>query len=462
MRRPSSLQGRLSLFVGLGVALLWIAAAALTAEVVNRRMAAVFDSALQEAAQRILPLAAVDIFDRGDDGSTRRIAPLRPHDELLTYVVRDGGGRVLMTSHNADPADFPPFRAIGFQQTAKHRLYYDAALRGSLTIAAAEPLSYRADAAQKVWFQLAVPLLILVPLSLVGIWFAVHRTVRPLALFGEALATRGAGDLTPIPAEGLPDEIVPVAAAVNGLLGRLRRTLGAERSFTANAAHELRTPLAAALARLQRLAAETRDETARRKVGEVEVVLKRLARLSEKLMQLARAEGGRLRTEAPSDMRPILHMVIDDFQRSDGLERIEATLPDRPVPSDIDPDAFAILARNLIENALRHGSAATPVQVALTPAGLLRITNAGPVVPAQILAQLTAAFERGGAVAPGSGLGLSIVKAIAEGVGGSLSLSSPVPGGEDGFEASFALPATRSRHGTDTSSLSISGSGGPK
>ncbi len=461
MSWPASLQGRLALAVGLGVTLLWLATAGLTAEVVNRRIAAVFDSALQEAAQRILPLAAVDILEREDDGSIRRIAPLRPHDELLTYVVRDDRGRMLMTSHNAVPAEFPPFTGIGFKQTATQRIYYDSALRGSLTIAVAEPLSYRAEAARKVWIQLAVPLLILIPLSLVGIWAIVRRTVRPVARFGEALATRGGADLTPVPAEGLPAEVVPVATAVNGLLGRLRRTLEAERSFTANAAHELRTPLAAALARLQRLAAETRDEAASRKAGEVEVILKRLARLSEKLMQLARAEGGRLRTGAPADLRPILQMVIDDVRRAEAPERLEVAMPDRPALSDIDPDVFAILARNLIENALLHGAAGTPVRVALTPEGLFRVTNAGAIVPAPVLDQLTAPFERGGAMAPGSGLGLSIVKAIAEGAGGSLALASPAPGRADGFDVSFLLPAMRPGQGAAPQSPSTASSGGP-
>lgn len=219
-------------------------------------------------------------------------------------------------------------------------------------------------------------------------------------------------------------------------------------------------PLAAALARLQRLAAETRDEAASRKAVEVEVILKRLARLSEKLMQLVRAEGGRLRTETPTDVRPILQMVIDDFWRSDGSDRIEAALPDRPVISDVAPDVFAILVRDLIETALRHGLVGSPVQVALMPNGLFRVTNADPAVPAPVLDQLTAPFERGGTVARGSGLGLPIVKAIAEGAGGSLSLSSPSPGRADGFEASFVMPAAPPCPSTGTSSRFIAGSGG--
>ncbi|MFC2967117.1 HAMP domain-containing sensor histidine kinase [Acidimangrovimonas pyrenivorans] len=439
MRLPRSLHGRLALFAGLGLTLLWVVTATITAEIVNRRMASVLDSALTETAQRILPLAVLDIVGREEEGISQHMAQLRPHDELLTYLVRDRQGRILIRSHNADPADFPPYGAAGFSQTATHRLYSDSALRGAVTVTVAEPLSYRAAAARQIRMQLAIPLLILVPLSLLGIWALVRATLRPVTRFGASIATRGAGDLTPVPAEGLPDEIAPVAAAVNQLLDRLRRALEAERSFTANAAHELRTPVAAALAQAQRLIAEAGDSPAGRRAAEIEATLKRLTRLSEKLMQLAKAEGGRLRSAEAQDLRPILRLVVEEAGR-DAPGRIALTLPETPLPAPIDADAFAILARNLIENALRHGDAAAPVEVTLQAQGFLKVVNAGPVVPPETLARLTARFARGTSAADGSGLGLSIARAIAEGVQGSLDLRSPAAGRGDGFEALVRLP----------------------
>jgi two-component system OmpR family sensor kinase len=101
----------------------------------------------------------------------------------------------------------------------------------------------------------------------------------------------------------------------------------------------------------------------------------------------------------------------------------------------IDADAFAILLRNLIENAEKHGSAGQPVDISLSADGLLRICNAGPVVPAAVLAQLTGRFVRGGSQAEGSGLGLAIAAAIAKGTGTMLHLASPATGRSDGFEA---------------------------
>ncbi len=141
------------------------------------------------------------------------------------------------------------------------------------------------------------------------------------------------------------------------------------------------------------------------RAGEIEATLKRLSRLADKLMQLARAEGGRPLADTPADLRPILSLVASDFTRAGAGARFALTLPGTPVPSRIDPDAFAILCRNLIENALRHGGPDEPVEVALTEDGLLRVQNGGPPVPADVLPRLTRRFERAAGAGEGSGLG---------------------------------------------------------
>jgi two-component system OmpR family sensor kinase len=116
------------------------------------------------------------------------------------------------------------------------------------------------------------------------------------------------------------------------------------------------------------------------------------------------------------------------------------SLPETPVLSDLDPDAFGILLRNLIENALRHGVTDGQVAITLAADGTLRVANDGPVVPPEILARLTARFERGSAGNEGSGLGLAIVAAIADRLGTNLTLHSPAAGRDQGFEVEIRLP----------------------
>jgi len=441
MRLPRSLQARLGLSVGLVLTALWVLAATVTAVIVRDELDEVFDSALRETAERILPLAVTDIVGREDEGVTQRLAPIREHDEFFTYVVRDAEGRTLLQSHAADPAAFPDYDGPGFRQTATHRLYSDAALQGTIRITVAEPLAHRASVAREIQMGLGLPLLIVLPVALAAIIWAVRLSLGPLRRFRARLESRGARDLSEVPADDLPVEIGPLADTMNSLLARLRRAFEAERSFAANAAHELRTPLAGAIAQAQRLRSETTDPTADARAAEIEVTLKRLTRLSERLMQLARAEGGRLRVDKSTDLRAVARVVAEDVGREGEPSRIALTLPDTAVMSDLDPDAFGIVCRNLVENALRHGAPHTTIDVTLTSDGRLIVANDGPTLPRATLDRLTARFERASAGTDGSGLGLAIVAAIAQRIGSPLMLESPRPGAASGFQASIRLPA---------------------
>ncbi|MDO9524563.1 MAG: ATP-binding protein [Gemmobacter sp.] len=441
MRAPRSIQARLALLIGVAVTVLWVAAASLTSTILRHEMDEVFDSALQETAQRILPLAVLDIIDREEEGISQRIADLRAHDELFTYIVRDAQGRIVLQSHAADVAMFPPYDGVGFRQTATHRLYFDAALQDSITIAIAEPLDHRKAVAREMQMGLGLPLLLVIPLCLAAIIAAVRLGFRPVLRLRDTLAMRGTRDLSPIASADLPSEVIPIAAAVNQLLARLQGAFDAERSFAANAAHELRTPLAGAIAQAQRLQAETKDQDAGRRAAEIETTLKRLTRLSEKLMQLARAEGGRLRSGQPADLRPVLSLVVADFARLASSDRIVLNISDTPVISDIDPDAFGILCRNLLENALKHGVPSSPVTVSLAADGHLSVANDGPVIAPDILPQLMTRFERGAGAGDGSGLGLAIVRTITDRAGCAFTLTSPRPGSVEGVEAVVALSA---------------------
>lgn len=436
-----SLQRRLGLGVALLVAVTWLVATACGAVVIRHELDETFDSALQETAQRLLPLAVIDITERDRSLGPRRVSPLARHEEFLTYVVRDRSGEVLLQSHDADLRVFRETPGAGFQSTATHRLYGESALNGAVIIEVAERLDHRGEATLEAALTLLLPLAALVPASLLGAWLLVRLSLRSLSGFTAAVEARGAGNLDPVPLSRLPSEIQAIGESVNQLIGRLRRVLEAERNFASNSAHELRTPLAAALAQTQRLVAETPAGPLNRRARRIEASLGQLARLSEKLLQLARAEGGGILAEGPQALAPVLRHVVDDLRRSEpGGERLQvSTPPSESHGSRLDPDVFAILARNLIENALKHGALDRPVVASLSADGLFRVVNGGRVLAPETLSRVRRRFERGETPAEGAGLGLTIADLVAAAAGASLEIRSPASGQSDGFEASVDL-----------------------
>lgn len=434
MKAPTSLQKELVYGLTVGVVLLWLVATMVSGFVVRHELDEAFDNAMQETAQRILPLAVMDVLNREDIGTLQRVASLDTRQGGFSYLVRDNHGNVLLQSAGADTTVFGPQPTQGFTTTPTHRLYGASALRDTLFLQIAEPLAHRRKAAVDAAISLLYPLLFLIPLSLLGIWLIVCFSLRGVVSYRHAIEARGAGNLSPIHTEKLPAEIAPIADAVNRLIGRLRHALETERRFTANSAHELRTPLAATLAQVQRLRHDAPEGPLQIRAAQIETSLRELSRLSEKLMQLAKAEGGGLLSEAPQDLAVLLDHVVQDQKRSAAV-RIQLTLPSSgPVLSLIDPDAFAILTRNLIENALKHGARGCAVEVSLSAQARLTVINAGVVVPAADLTQLTHRFVRGGSQAEGFGLGLAIASTIAHGVGAELTLMSPATGRTEGFE----------------------------
>lgn len=437
-----SLQRRLGVTLGVLLSILWIVAATVTALLARHAIEDVFDSALQETAQRIMPLVVTDILGREPNDTIQRLSVVRNHDELLTYIVRDKEGSLLLLSHDADPEIFPSWSGTGFSQSLTHRFYSEEALQGSVRLTIAEPLAHLNNVARNIQMGLGLPLLIFLPFALLVVVLAVRSSLAPLHQFRKLLSIRSVRDFSPLSSAGLPSEVAPVTETLNNLLNRLGAAFEAERNFAANAAHELRTPLAGAIAQAQRLQSETEDQRAQARAADIELTLKRLAGLSERLMQLARAEGGRLRLEQISDLRLVAEILTEDFRRLVGRSGVLMDLPTSPVMSDLDPDVFAIIYRNLVENALRHGIEGKSIHVSLSRDGLLSVANDCPTVPEETLTRLTDRFERADNASEGSGLGLAIVNAIAERIGSKLSLHSPIPGKESGFEVSLKLPVS--------------------
>lgn len=445
MRHPS-LTRQLIWTLGVGAAVLWLVAALLTMVTLRARLDEAFDSGLQETAERLLPLAVDGFreqFREADEGDDTHEVPLYSDTagEFLVYQVRRADGALLLRSHDAPLQPFDTPLVHGISGAGPWRVYTLGTADGGFFIQVAENASHRAESLGGSVATLVLPIGLLVPLSALGIFFAVRRGLRPVARFAQEIGTREATNLAPIGAAALPSELLPIATAVDDLILRVRLALDAERSFAANSAHELRTPIAGALAQTQRLIAELEGSSALPRARQVEASLVRLRQLSEKLLQLSRAEAGIAAVSDPVDLLPALKIVVEDARR--GMSDPSRLLLDLPpqLRARIDLDAFGIVLRNLLDNAQRHGAPGGRILVSVEAPATLTVTNSGPIVPPDKLAALTQRFVRGHTSAEGSGLGLAIVETIVTQAGGKLQLLSPVPGQEDGFYARMTLPS---------------------
>ncbi len=446
--RPS-LARRLALGLVAAVALAWLAAAAAGAWVIRRELGEALDGALQETAQRLLPLALDTLItleaDAGADEEgrgqrVRRAARVAEHAERVVYQLRDAEGRLLLRSHEAPEAPFSAPLARGFAEAGGLRLYTEPAISETLFLQVAEPLGHRRDAALWASFLLLAPLLALLPALILLARRVVRWTLRPVEALAAEIAVRDEHRLEPLGWPDLPQELAPIAASVDRLLARLGSALASERAFARAGAHELRTPLAGALAQTQRLAAELGPGPVRDRVLRIEAALLRLRRLVEQVLDLTRAERQASRPSSAARLGPVLQLVLDDLARA-GLPVGRVAIAGDPgaLAGRIDPDAFALILRNLLENALRHGDPRAPVELAIEPPGRLAVRNQGPPLPAALLADASSPVEpsaRGGA-----GLGLLIARTAAARSGARLEFVSPLPGAAFGVEARIALPA---------------------
>ena len=449
MKRRGSIALNLALGLSLMTAVLWVGAASIAVGVLRHELNEAYDDSLRQSALRLLPLAIHDIHEPWErrlpvvGGSSGFPAPDEDlDDESFTYFVRNAAGEVVLRDEDvADDAGIEA-PAAGYGEWQGQRTYSLTDARSGYGIVIVEASKRREGAISDSVAGLAWPLAALLPLIGLGIWFAMRLALRPLIALRDDIARRDGRNLEPLSADGHPVELAPIADAVAGLLERLKSAMDMERSFAARSAHELRTPIAGALAQTQQLAAELSDSPRLGRVHEIEAALRRLSALSEKLLQLSRLDAGFARTDQQSDLVPVVKLMVRDANRFDAEdERVTLDLGGRSrMPVPIDADAFAIALRNLIDNALVHGAKGGRVTVTIDAAGQVHVRSDGPVVAPETLAQLGQPFVRGDTDGQGTGLGLSIVSSILRQAGGSLTLLSPAQGSDRGFEAVIGLP----------------------
>jgi two-component system OmpR family sensor kinase len=297
------------------------------------------------------------------------------------------------------------------------------------TIQVALPVGLRSDRAASMALRMLVPVLASIPMFALLIWLLVGRGLAPLGAIARAIATRAPSSLEPLSERGLPNEVQPMVAQLNALLARLGEAIETQKRFTADAAHELRTPLSALQLQLQVLERAQTPEDRREALEHLKAGARRANRAVGQLLTLARLEPEAAQgTPAPVRLDRLVQSCVADIEPLATAKRIELRLGRVEPPAVTGrEEALRTLLDNLVENAIRYTHAGGRVTVDAFEGGegpVLAVTDNGPGIPAEERKRVFDRFYRvPGNGAPGSGIGLAIVKAIADSHRASVELA---------------------------------------
>ncbi|MGZ5183720.1 MAG: ATP-binding protein [Caldimonas sp.] len=421
LKLPNSLQGRLLVLVlGLVVAV-WMVTVATTWLDVRQELDELLDSHLAQAAALLVVQQARDLEgdDHGVDAPTlHRYAP-----KVAFQVFHEG--RLTLRSSNA-PArpmiDSARRAETGFRTTTidgtAWRVFAAHGAERDVQVFVGEQVQSRNSILWAVLRSTLWPMLVALPLLAAAVWWAVRRGTAPLRKLGRTLAGRKPQVLHPVVLDGAPSEMVPTLDALNGLFGRIAELMESERRFTADAAHELRTPIAAIRAQAQVALGEGDDAQRNHALRATVEGCDRATRLVEQLLTLSRLEAGTAPALAAVELGAVVRQVVADLapQALRARQVIEVDVGE-PCPVQADPTLLAVLVRNLVDNAIRYSPREAKVKVAVARRQsrvLLSVDDSGPGILQADLDRVGERFFRViGNEQSGSGLGWSIIRRIA-------------------------------------------------
>ncbi len=450
-----SLRLRLTL-VFLGVAVIvWLAAGLLSWRECSEELSEFFDTyQLLLAGQ----LVAADWRDpqRAEEislkGQLKRIEAQggdegEVEDEALGFAVFNQAGELLFSDGRRGRRFLFDPGARGFVnqfvsgEEEKWRLVWLKSQDGQYTVAVGQELKFREKASLEMTGQTLWPWLAgFVFLTAASAWL-VGRELRPLKNMTGELSGRKPADFTPVSIDHLPPEVAPLGQALNGLFQRLESLLARERGFISDAAHELRTPLAALRVQAEVAQMSADDPRAREEaLKNLTLGIDRTARLVEQLLTLSRLDSGSGFQEAgPVDWPALIQDVVAESQSgAGGKTEVVFRRLDEPALRTGRPLLLGIMLRNLLDNARRYSPDGAAIEITLD-ADRLEIRNSGGRVAEEYLGRLGERFFRPpGQEQGGSGLGLSIVRKVAEIHACRVTFQNLSP---DGFAVVVHLPA---------------------
>jgi len=435
MSRLRTLRSRLLLWVSGPMLGLWLISTMVDHEVAKGFVNLTYDRALldtaldlgrnvRESSDRLyldLPQPVIEMLISGEQGR-------------FFYRAIGPGGEYI--SGDPDLPDLPP-DALDDRVT-----YYDAVYRGgsiravalrvpvrpgsgkgAILIHGAERGTLRTDFARQIMLRMMIPQAILVLLATLAVWFGVGIGLRALTSIRTEIENRSHVDLSPIAEAGAPVEVRPLVRAMNDLLSRLSAALAAQQRFIADAAHQLRTPIAALKTQTELAARQVGDSEAKATMQQLHTAADHATRLVNQLLTMARAEPGSHRSvmRQPVDLAALAREVTGEWVPRALTLDIDLGFADASAPVEINADPFLIreMLSNLVDNALNYTPPGGHVTVRVHRAGdhpTLEVEDNGRGIPEEERGKVFERFYRiPGSSPEGCGLGLAIVREIAQG-----------------------------------------------
>jgi two-component system sensor histidine kinase QseC len=424
----NSLRLRLVLLLSVGLSAAWLVAAWFTHNESLEEINQLFDAQLAQSAQVLLGTVPHQLHEHNEHGDDE-VPASHEYEQKLFFQIWDGDELSLRSS-------LAPITAMASKKEGySEAVINDQPLRvltrwdahHDFMIQVAEPLAKRESLARHITLKMLIPNLIGFPVLAILLWFGVGAGLRPLTRLKQEVKQRTANQLVPLDMTGVPEEVAPLVKALNDLFARLEDAFEGERRFTADAAHELRTPLAALKIQAQ---VAMRSSDAIERNAALDNVLRgvdRSTRLVEQLLTLARVDPESASADYQQvDLHSLAASVMADLEHLAHAKDIEMLLEESQSNCVLgDETQLGLLLRNLLDNAIRYTPSGGSVSVKVSNVNgvNIEVCDTGPGIPEEEREQVLQRFYRiTGSGKEGNGLGLSIVRRIADLHGARLEL----------------------------------------
>ena len=449
LRRWSLRSTLLALLLGLTL-VLWSFSALIIYLEADQESQELFDQSLSETGHLLLSLAAQEVQEHAG-GASHVLATQENgnHREYLLFQIWGAGQRLLYKNAGTPDMPFVQSTVNGFSWAVIHgqrwRIYASWNKSRQLQIQVAEPASHRKEISTRFAYKLSGFALLFVAVAGGAIWWSVNLVFRVLQTSANEVALRTPNDLAEVSLAGAPRELEPLLLAINRLFGRVRRTMEHEQRFTADAAHELRTPLAAIKTNLQVIQRARNDAERDEFLVGLGISVDRAGRLVDQLMTLSKLDPQHQEQADMTlqDLSALLAEQLPAWREHAQRQRQTLLVACEPTPCRINRELVLIMARNLLDNALRYTPQGGSVFLSCQSKAegvCLTVSDSGPGIPVAMRERVFERFFRlADANTPGSGLGLSIVRRIADTHGATIRLAQGA--GEVGLVVEVVFPS---------------------